>query len=189
MKWFRTVTFLLMGVCLPFLALGTLRACRNSQGRSHAVGRLRVGDPAPMLRFEAWIKGDRVERFEPGRIYVLEFWATWCPPCREVIPHLTELARLHRERVTFIGVNVWEKSTFGNVKSKVEGFVNEMGPRMDYAVAMDSADDYMANQWLRAAGRNGIPAAVVVDGSGKIAWIGHPMDGLDAYLQGMVGKP
>ncbi len=184
MKLIRNMVFYITAI---FMVFAIFNACDFRKGAQQPVGNLRVGDPAPMLRIDTWIKGNPVERFEPGRFYVVEFWATWCPPCREAIPHMTELAHAHSDRVTFIGVNVWERSVFGSVKSKVEGFVKEMGPRMDYVVGLDSADEYMANHWLRAAGRNGIPAAMVVDGEGKIAWIGHPMGGLKEYLQGATG--
>ena len=40
----------------------------------------------------------------------------------------------------------------------------------------------MATNWMKAAGQNGIPTAFVVDKKGLVAWIGHPMAGLDKVL-------
>ena len=60
--------------------------------------RLQIGDAAPELKVEKWVKGDPVTTFEKGKVYVVEFWATWCPPCIKSIPHLTELQKQYKEK-------------------------------------------------------------------------------------------
>jgi len=66
---------------------------------------LKPGDAAPALQVKQWVKGDAVKGFAKDKIYVVEFWATWCGPCKASIPHLTELAKSHKD-VTFVGVSV-----------------------------------------------------------------------------------
>ncbi len=137
---------------------------------------LGLGDPAPKLEVKSFVKGEPVSEFEHGKNYVVEFWATWCGPCKASIPHLSELQKKNPS-VTFIGVSVWEQD-----QKKVMPFVEEMGEKIAYRVAIDSvpekekgSEGAMAKTWMVAAGQNGIPAAFIVDKEGKIAWIGHPM--------------
>jgi hypothetical protein len=67
-------------------------------------------------------------------------------------------------------------------ETTVAKFVKTMGEKMDYHVAMDTADTFMADNWMKAAGQNGIPTAFLVQ-SGKVVWIGHPMGGLEPVLK------
>ncbi len=150
--------------------------------RAQSLG---IGDGAPKLEVKEFVKGEPVKAFEPGKNYVVEFWATWCGPCRVSIPHLTELQKKHPE-VTFIGVSIWEQDQAG-----VKPFVEQMGEKMKYRVAMDAVPEAkdgegaMAQSWMKAAGRNGIPSAFIVNKDGKIAWIGHPMQ-MDKPLEQIV---
>lgn len=148
---------------------------------------LGIGDPAPKLDVKEFVKGEPVKSFESGKLYVVEFWATWCGPCRVTIPHLTELQKKHPE-VTFIGVSVWEES-----QKEVKPFVDDMGDKMDYRVALDNVSDKadgnegpMAVNWMKAADQNGIPTAFIINKESKIAWIGHPSS-MDEPLEKIVG--
>ncbi len=136
------------------------------------AGQLGMGDPAPALEVQ-WVKGEPVAALAPDQTYVVEFWATWCGPCRKSIPHLSELQKKYEGKATFIGVSVWERD-----QAKVAPFVESMGDQMAYRVAMDKVvgkDGKMASAWMQAAGQTGIPAAFIVH-KGTIAWIGHPAE-------------
>jgi len=138
---------------------------------------LKVGDLAPAFKVARWVKGTPVTALEKGKVYVVEFWATWCGPCRETIPHLTELAKKHQGKATFIGVDVWERGAdLAAVDKKVDDFVKEMGDKMGYAVCRDGQDGHMAKAWMQAANQKGIPAAFILNKEGRIAHIGHPMN-------------
>lgn len=136
-----------------------------------------LGDPAPPLKIKKWIKGEAVDlaKGKEKNIYVVEFWATWCGPCRMSIPHLTEMQKKFKNKgVVFIGISDESATT-------VEKFVKKMGDRMDYRVAVD--DRIKTNKaYMAAFGIRGIPHAFVVNKSGQIAWQGHPMNGLEQVL-------
>jgi thiol-disulfide isomerase/thioredoxin len=137
---------------------------------------LKVGDPAPKLQTGKWIQGEPVKSFEKGKAYLVEFWATWCPPCRTSIPHLNEIHKKFKDKgLVVIGMDCWERD-----ESLVAPFVKKMGDKMTYRVALDDKTSnkkgQMAQTWMDAAGRDGIPSAFLVDTQGKIAWIGHPME-------------
>ncbi|MBI1338524.1 MAG: redoxin family protein [Phycisphaera sp.] len=148
--------------------------------RLHAQA-LKVGDNAPQLYVSQWLNGDKVEKFEEGKVYIIECWATWCGPCRAAIPHVTELQNKFRDKgLVVIGLNVWE-----DAPDKVKKFVEDMGEKMSYVVALDEGGQNGKSSiaWLAAAGQDGIPCSFVVDQKGKIAWIGHPMNGMDKVVE------
>lgn len=153
---------------------------------------LAEGMKAPALAVAKWVKGKPVAKFEKGKVYVVEFWATWCGPCKTTIPHLTEMAKKYAGKVSFNGISVWENKRDAKDTSyyaTVDKFVKEMGVKMDYNVAIDGPAGAVSDAWMKAANQNGIPTAFIVDQNGTIAWIGHPMDGMDETLgQILAGK-
>jgi thiol-disulfide isomerase/thioredoxin len=136
---------------------------------AHAqAAKLDIGMAAPPLSVSTWVKGEPVTELSKGQAYVVEFWATWCGPCRQTIPHLSDLQTKYGEKVVFMGI-----STEADGPAKVKPFVEKMGEKMNYRVGLDPSQA-MNTKWMAAAGQSGIPCAFVVDGKGSIAWIGHP---------------
>jgi thiol-disulfide isomerase/thioredoxin len=169
----------------------TAAAARSPQSAKEAESELpalRIGMEAPDLKIAKWVKGEPVAEFKAGNVYVVEFWATWCGPCRATIPHMTELARKHSGQATFLGVSIWERpaeKTNEGILALVEPFVKEMGDKMEYRIAVDGIGREMAESWMTAAGKNGIPCAFIVGKDGAIAWIGHPMS-MDKVLEDVI---
>ncbi len=165
---------------LAISSLTVLAALSTAQG-------LNIGDKAPKLTVTNWVKGKPLS-LGNGHVTVVEFWATWCGPCKMSIPHLTELAHKYKGKVDFVGVSISEFKP-EDYTTKVPAFVKEFGDKMDYNVATEGPNKFMSTNWMKAASEGGIPTAFLIDGSGKVAWIGHPMDEefsgvIDAVLAG-----
>lgn len=133
---------------------------------------LAAGDKAPALTIEKWVKGEPVTGFEKGKVYVVEFWATWCGPCIKSMPHLTELQKQYKDRgLTIISVTSPDRS---NTLEAVEKMVADKGSTMGYTVAWDT-ERKTSEAFMMAANQNGIPCSFVVNQEGVVAFIGHPM--------------
>jgi len=144
---------------------------------AHAAGTL--GDLAAPLVISDWIKGQPVDlaAAKGKQIVVVEFWATWCGPCRTSIPHLTEMQKKFKD-VRFVGISDEDAAT-------VKKFVAKLGDKMDYAVAVDKERKTSAG-YMEAFGIGGIPHAFIVDQQGRVVWNGHPMGGLEEALQEVI---
>jgi thiol-disulfide isomerase/thioredoxin len=146
------------------------------------AAKARLGDRAARLAIKDWVKGKPVDVRDGKAVYVVEFWATWCGPCRISIPHLTELQKQWKDKgVVVVGVSDEPAAT-------VRPLVEKMADKMDYTVACDD-NRITYSGYMDAYGFNGIPTAFIVGRDGRVLWHGHPMNGLDGALeQAVVGK-
>lgn len=134
-----------------------------------------IGKPPPALQVAKWVKGEPLTKFEKGKVYVVDFWATWCGPCKAAIPHLSKLAQENPGTVEVIGISISERQKGSDDESYIEAvqkFVDGQGERMNYRVAVDTPDKRMHATWFKPGGTAGIPTAYIVDQHGNVAWIG-----------------
>ena len=104
-----------------------------------------------------------------GKPAIVEFWATWCPPCRTSIPHLNDINKKYKDKgLVVIGITDEKKDV-------VQKFMKSTP--MEYHVAVGGA---AVQQKL---GINGIPHAFVLGKDGKVVWEGHPMALNDAVIE------
>jgi thiol-disulfide isomerase/thioredoxin len=137
-----------------FAAIG-VQLFKNRSGNAANL----IGAMALPIQIDEWITPHPPDL--DGRVYVLEFWATWCPPCVQSIPHMIELTGKYKNNaVSFIALSV-DKSS-----EPVKKVVKARG--INYYVGMDNglAEKYSVR---------GIPAAFIIGRSGQVVWQGHPM--------------
>ncbi|MFT3789408.1 MAG: redoxin domain-containing protein [Tepidisphaeraceae bacterium] len=179
-----------MTLARPFrsIAIALVALCALAVVPAHVLAEatLKSGAIAPDIKVAKWVKGTPVEKFEPGKVYLVYFWATWCKPCAKSIPRMSELAAKYPD-LTVVGVSVWERDD-----AKVQPFVDEMGDKMKFSIALDDKGliegGEMAKTWMEAADQAAVPAAFVVDKQGKLAWVGDPLEAGPVVDSVMTGK-
>jgi len=158
---------------------------------------LTIGSKAPSLDIEHWISNGHdkfkpVKEFETDKVYVVEFWATWCGPCVMSMPHLKETQEKYADKgVQLISVSdeetqvvdgFLEKQVRGSEKDDTENTYRKLTSA--YCLTTDP-DKSVYEDYMDAAGQNGIPTCFIVGKSGLIEWIGHPMQ-MDETLEKVV---
>lgn len=136
-------------------------------------GALELGKIAPELEVSQWVKNGSayIGAGKKNKIFVIQFWATWCPPCVSIIPYLSNIQRKYKaEDVEVVAITKEDAET-------VIKFVKQQ-TRMDYHVAIDKKGK--TNE-LYMAGIDSLPTAFVIDKKGIVVWRGHPME-LDKVL-------
>ena len=142
---------------------------------------LKPGDKMPAMDIEHFFKGKKLTKFDPNKIYVLEFWATWCGPCKRAMPHLRSLAKSYKDKVTVVALSDESVEKVGDFLDQTSMFGEETWSQvMDFAVATDS-DGSVKKDIFSAAGRRGIPSSFLI-AKNKLQWVGHPME-LDEPLR------
>lgn len=157
---------------LRFAAVLLAAACAAAT----AVAQPAPGDPAPPLVASRWLRGDPVPRFAPGRIYVVDFWSTWCPPCIDTLPYLASVGTRYAGSATVVAMDVWEPD-----RARLDRFVAAHAGSLAATVATDSVpagreanEGLTAAAWLGTSANATIPKTFIVDRQGRVAWSGAP---------------
>ena len=122
-----------------------------------------AGRDAPEMVVSQWMKN--ATSSADGKIVVLDFWATWCPPCRAAIPHMNEIQRGYPDDVVCVGLTNETKSKFEEGCAKYKLDVDDFS----YGVALDPSGSMQ-----QALSVKGIPHVFVISADWKIRWDGHP---------------
>ncbi|MCC6511412.1 MAG: redoxin domain-containing protein [Pirellulaceae bacterium] len=181
-----------------------------------AADALTIGSDAPSLSIEHWVQDGKgkfkpVTKFENGKVYVVEFWATWCGPCIASMPHLAETQSKYADKgVQIVSISDEDLETVEKfLEREVRG--GRPNPNAEKAEG-DKADKEKSDKpktyreltsvycltadpdrscheaYMEAAGQNGIPTSFIVGKDKKIEWIGHPMSMDEPLEQIVAGK-
>jgi thiol-disulfide isomerase/thioredoxin len=162
---------------------------------------LTIGSKAPALDVEHWVQNGNgkfkpVTKFESGKVYVVEFWATWCGPCIASMPHLAETQKEYAEKgVQLVSISDEDLETVETFLKREIAGAGEGEEKKDapktyreltsaYCLTTDP-DGSSQKDYMEAAKQNGIPTAFIVGKKGEIEWIGHPME-MDEPLKSVV---
>ena len=121
---------------------------------------LEVGQPAPALKIADWIRGEPVKLADAKgkNVVVVEFWATWCGPCRQEMPHLNRLYDKYRASgFTLLGVNV-DDDTYKAAELAAKLAVK-------FPVLFDTD-----KRVSRAYDLSAMPATVLIDRDGRVRY-------------------
>lgn len=134
---------------------------------------------------EVWLQGAPVKEWEKDKVYIFEFWATWCGPCLAAMPHMEQLHQAFKDnpRMQIIGVNVMDRKTPEVLKE----FIKNRPAPLNYTMAVDVDGKKTREKWLEPLKVNGIPHAFAVK-NGRLIWRGHPSQLSEKTMQAML-KP
>lgn len=156
---------------------------------------LTIGSKAPDLNIQHWLQDGEgkfkpVSTFEAGSVYVVEFWATWCPPCRESMPQLSRLQKKFADKkVTIISVSDEDLDTVEEFLTTDSGIDDKTYRELTKSYCLTTDPDTSTHvAYMEAANQRGIPASFIVGKDGRIEWIGHPMAMEDPLSQVVADK-
>ncbi|MBX3198200.1 MAG: TlpA family protein disulfide reductase [Labilithrix sp.] len=124
-----------------------------------AGGPAEVGKRAPDLSIQSLNgKGEISLEAKQGKVLIIDFWATWCEPCRASFPKLEELSKRLGDKAEIIGISVDDE------EKGILDFARENGATFN--IGWDS-DHAIASRW----NVKNMPTTFIVDGSGKVRFI------------------
>jgi cytochrome c biogenesis protein CcmG, thiol:disulfide interchange protein DsbE len=128
------------------------------------------GKKAPDFLVEKWLNRESVDT--RGKVLLIDFWATWCGPCREVIPELNEFQKKYKDKLLVIGISDEQPEV-------VKKFMGST--MMEYSIGIDRK-----KRMSKAIGIKGIPHVLIISPDGIVRWQGFPGNDDDPLTEKIV---
>ena len=126
---------------------------------------IRVGQRAPNFQLRSLDNENIALSDYRGQVVVLDFWASWCTPCKSTMPGLESMARTLAPDVVLVGVSLDQSATKASDYLSANNYDAIVALYGSYAAAVDVFNMY---------GGGGIPKTYVIDREGIIRYVGHP---------------
>jgi len=158
----KGIAILILAVLIFLFAIFLATGLANKASPTGRSGEQLIGRKAPEFIADS-INGKSVSLSNyPGSPIILNFWASWCPPCRDETPHFEKIWRLYKEKdVVVIGINVQDDMDSANE------YINEFD--VTFINGMDNNGRIMVDY-----GVTGLPVTFFLDREGVIIgrWVG-----------------
>ncbi|QDT06523.1 Thiol-disulfide oxidoreductase ResA [Rubripirellula lacrimiformis] len=161
--------------------VATALLCSAFQSSDASAADLGIGSKAPALDVESWLQDGNgffkpVTDFKKGKVYVVEFWATWCGPCIGSMPHLATLQEKYRgDGVQIISISDETVDEVKDLMGKDHPDAGKTFAEITAAYCLTTDPDRSVYiDYMEASEQQGIPTAFIVGKDGLIEWIGHP---------------
>lgn len=142
-------TLLILGaVCAPLL---------GTTAEKQIWAKSFLNQKAPELVVEKWLSAEPARQ---GKFVLIDFWATWCGPCRKAMPELNTFHKKFGDKLVVIGISDEPEKTVTGLKK----------PQIEYFSAIDTK-----GRMKKQVGVKGIPHVLIIDPNGIVRWEGFPL--------------
>jgi thiol-disulfide isomerase/thioredoxin len=141
------------------------------------------GKPAPKITAETWV-GDEVDIAKlKGKVVIVDFWGTWCPPCRKAIPKNVQMVKEYGETdMVFVAVHDARRGW-----DKAPAMITDTG--INYPVALDKKAEDGSGISTKAFGVSFWPTYIAIDRSGTIRAVGLRPDKVEDVVKILLAEP